>query len=880
MGEVYRATDSKLGREVAIKVLPGEWAQDPGRLARFEREAKLLASLNHTNIAQVYGFESASPPGGPAVHFIAMELVEGEDLAERLERGPIPVEEALPFARQIAEALEEAHEKGIIHRDLKPANVKVTPDGRVKVLDFGLAKAWRGDGPSVTSSAGLSQSPTLAQTGTAAGLILGTAAYMSPEQARGRTVDKRSDVWAFGVVLYEMLAGRRLFEGETVSDVLASVLKSEPEWAALPAATPQRLRHLLARCLERDPKRRLRDIGEARLALEPGSTVEPPVAAPVGARGIAPWLAAAAAILAVALLALAFVHFRETSESATRPPLARVTIALPPADQVDHKATPALALSPDGTKLAYVGRHENATRQLFLRVMDGAEAKAIAGTEGAYVPFFSPDGQWIGFFSQGKLKKVPADGGAAQVLCDAPSGLGADWAADDTIYFMPFNTSGVWKIAASGGTPQEVTQLDRSKGEVSHRWPQLLPGGVAVLFTVWTGPGWDEKSLQMQVLRTGERRVLAQGASTGRYVISGHLVYNRDGVQTLMALPFDVVRLRVVGGPAVALAEQVWEGGAEGAQYAVSSAGTMAYVASHPARYERRMVWVDRTGKVEALPATPRPYYDPRISPDGRRFVVSSEEAAERVWTFDFARPILTALTGPGSSQAPLWTPDGKRVIYRATRMGSRNIAWKAADGSGEEQRLTTSHNMQTPVSVSPNGKLLAYSEIDPREGNDIWLVALDGGQPVPFLRTRAGEENPHFSPDGRWLAYVSDESGRFEVYVQPFPGPGGKWMISTDGGTEPVWARDGRELFYRSGDKLMAVTIAGEPAFVAGLPRALFEGAFEPTGTGTSGFDVSPDGRRFLMIQPTAPERPVTQVNVVINWFEELRQRVPVSRP
>jgi serine/threonine-protein kinase len=425
-----------------------------------------------------------------------------------------------------------------------------------------------------------------------------------------------------------------------------------------------------------------------------------------------------------------------------------------------------------------------------------------------------------------------------------------------------------------------VTKVDRSKGEVSHRWPQLLPGGAAVLFTVWTGPGWDEKSLQMQVLKTGERRVLAQGASTGRYVTSGHLVYNRDGVQTLMALPFDVERLQVMGGPAVALAEQVWEGGAEGAQYAVSSAGTMAYVASHPARYERGMVWVDRTGKVEPLPAMPRPYYDPRISPDGRQFAVSSEEAAERVWTFDFARPILTALSGPGSSQAPVWTPDGKRVIYRATRMGSRNIAWKAADGSGEEQRLTTNNNMQTPVSVSPDGKLLAYTELDPTGGNDIWLVALAGGKPVPFLRTRASEDNPHFSPDGRWLAYVSDESGRSEVYVQPFPGPGGKWMISTGGGTEPVWARAGRELFYRSGDKLMAVTIVTQPAFVAGLPRVLFEGTFEPTGTGTSGFDVSPDGRRFLMIQPTAPERPATQVNVVINWFEELRQRVPVGRP
>jgi serine/threonine-protein kinase len=620
----------------------------------------------------------------------------------------------------------------------------------------------------------------------------------------------------------------------------------------------------------------LQAIGDRRLLLDdltlPGVPATPSRVTPIAV--------GAAAILALALVALGLVHFRETAAAVTRSPLARVTIALPPGDQVDHRGTPAVAISPDGTRLAYVGVHANAT-QLFLRVMDGTEAKAIAGTEGASVPFFSPDGQWIGFFAQGKLKKVPAEGGAAQVLCDAPSGMGGDWAPDDTIYFMPFNTSGMWKVPASGGTPREVTRLDRSKGEVSYRWPQILPGGEAVLFTVWTGPGWDEKSLQLHVLKTGERRVLAQGASTGRYVPSGHLVYNRDGVQTLMALPFDVERLQVTGGPAVTLGEQVWEGGAEGAQYAASTSGTLAYVASHPARYERRMVWVDRTGTVEPLTAMPRPYYDPRISPDGRRFAVSSEEGNERVWTFDFARPILTALTQSGSSQSPAWTPDGSRVIYRATRMGFRNIFWKASDGSGEEERLTTGNNLHTPVSVSPDGTYLAYTDVDPATGSDIWLIALDGqSKPEPFLKTRSSESNAHFSPDGHRLAYQSNESGRSEIYVQPFPGPGSKWMISTDGGTEPVWSRDGRELFYRRGDKLMAVAIATQPTFVAGLPRMLFEGAFEPTGTGTSGYDVSLDSRRFLMIQPTAPELPVTQVNVVINWFEELRQRVPAGQP
>jgi eukaryotic-like serine/threonine-protein kinase len=469
----------------------------------------------------------------------------------------------------------------------------------------------------------------------------------------------------------------------------------------------------------------------------------------------------------------------------------------------------------------------------------------------------------------------------AQILCDAPNGLGANWGTDDTIYFVPFNTTGVWRVAASGGAPQEVTKLDRSKNEVSHRWPQVLPGGKAVVFTVWVGPGWDERSLQLQVLDTGERRVLAQGASSGRYVTSGHLVYNRDGAQKLMAMPFDVESLRVTGGPAVGLNEQVWEGGAEGAQFAVSTAGTLAYVPSYPARYERRLVWVDRSGKVEALAAPLRPYYDPRISPDGRQVAVSSEEGTERVWTFDFARSTLTALTtADSSSQAPMWTPDGARIVYRGTRKGFRNLFWKAADGSGEEQSLTTSENMKTPVSISPDGKSLAFTEVDRATGNDIWLLSLDGDHEArAILKTGSSEGSPEFSRDGKWLAYNSNETGRPEIYVQPFPGPGGKSTISTDGGVEPVWSRDGRELFYRNGDKLMAVAISTTPVFSAGVPRLLFEGRYEPTGTGTGGYDVSVDGRRFLMIQPTEPEQPATQVSVVINWFEELRRLVPVAR-
>jgi serine/threonine-protein kinase len=707
---------------------------------------------------------------------------------------------------------------------------------------------------------------------------------MSPEQVLGAPVDRRSDIFAIGVVLYEMIAGRRAFARETVPETMTAILREDvPDFHSSGSHISLPLEQVIRRCLDKEPSRRFQSTQDLAFALSTVGTAS--TSSAVAALRSAPsshrpylWVALA---LAIALLALSVVHFREPVRAAATSPVARVAITLPPGNEMAHRFWPALALSPDGSRLAYTALLGNAAPQLFLRVMDRTTAKAIAGTEGAHSPFFSPDGQWIGFFAQGKLKKVPADGGAAQVLCDAPGGMGGDWTADDTIYFVPSNTNGVWRIAASGGTPQEVTRLDRSKGEVSHRWPQALPGGKAVVFTVWVGPGWDEKSLQMHVLGTGERRVLAQGASSGRYVASGHLVYNRDGAQNLMALPFDLARLQVTGGPAVTLVEQVWEGGAEGAQFAVSDAGTMAYVSSHPHRYERRLVWIDRQGKVEPTSAPPRPYYDPRISPDGQQVAVSSEESTERIWTYNFARATLTALTSAGvSSQSPVWMPAGARLVYRGTRSGFRNLFWKAADGSDEEERLTTAENLHTPVSVSPDGKRVAYTDTDRATGSDIWMVLLDGNRtPEPFLKTSASEANGHFSSDGQWLAYVSDVSGRSEVYVQPFPGPGGKWTISTEGGDEPVWSRDGRELFYRNGNVLMAVPITLQPTFAAGVPRPLFRNAFEPSGTNSSGYDVSPDGRRFLVIQPTEPEQPATQVSVVINWFEELRRLVPTAR-
>jgi eukaryotic-like serine/threonine-protein kinase len=869
MGEVYRARDLTLGRDVALKVLPHAFALDRDRTARFAREAHVLASLNHPNIAAIYGFADSA---------LALELVEGPTLADRIAPGPLPVDEAMAIARQIALALGAAHEQGIVHRDLKPANIVVRPDGTVKVLDFGLAKAIDAAAGTIDAS----QSPTITSPAvmTREGIVFGSAAYMSPEQARGKPVDHRADIWAFGVVLFETLTGTRPFRGETVSDTLAAVLKSEPSWDTLPPSTPATLRRVLRACLQKDPKARLQAIGDWQFLLEEAS--QPAVPARRRWVTIAATLAAAIGGLA---LGVTVVYLRGPAAPAVRSSVVRLTATLPPGVEVDHRVTPALALSPDGTRLVYVGRRAGAAAQLFLRSLEGSAATSISGTDGAQNPFFSPNGDWIGFFAQGKLKKVSTTGGASQTLCDAPSGQGGHWAADDTIYFVPFNTSGVWKVPAAGGAPQEVTTVDRSKGEVSHRWPQMLPGGTALLFTVWLGPGWEEKSLQLQVMDTGERRMLTRGASTGRYLSTGHLVYNREGIQALMALPFDLATLRLTDGQAVELAERVWEGGAEGAQYAVSDAGTVAYVLSYPRRYERRLVWVDRSGKSEVLPAPSRPYYDPRISPDGSRLAVSAEEETERIWIYDFARPTLTALTtADSSSQSPAWTPDGTHVVYRGTRQGARNLYRKSADGSGDEERLTTSDNLQTPTALSPDGQHLAFVEVDRTTGQDALILSLDGSRRTvtPFLQTRATEVTGRFSPNGRWLAYTSNESGRDEIYVRPFPGTGGTAQVSTAGGGEPVWSRDGRELFYRSGEAVMAVPVSTEAAFAAGLPRRLFADHYERTGTGSGGYDVSLDGRRFLMIEPAEPELPVAQISVVLGWFDEVRQRIrqgPQSR-
>jgi serine/threonine protein kinase/Tol biopolymer transport system component len=867
MGQVYRAKDHKLGRDVAIKVLPEEFARDPDRVARFQREAKLLASLNHPNIAAIYGLEES---GGTS--FLVLELIEGETIESQLQRGPIPVEESIRLALQIVEALGAAHGKGVIHRDLKPANIKVTPDGKVKVLDFGLAKALSEEIQSSNSS----QSPTITEAMTRPGVILGTAAYMSPEQAKGKAVDKRADIWAFGCVFYECLTGKKLFEGETVTETLAAVLTRAPEWEKVPA----KMRPLLRRCLEKDLNRRFHDAADVRIEIEDAKTeILSPRETPAGpyvTRRRAQLLSTLTLVLGAAITALAFWYLKPPPSQAP----AHLSIALPIGDSLYEGKLP-LAFSPDGNRIAFVSGR-GVLPHLFLRTLDNPEAHLIPGTDGAVGPFFSPDGQWVGFFAQGKLMKVSVHGGALVAICASGPSAGASWGADNTIIFSPSASSSLLRVSADGGTPETFTTLDASKGEISHRYPQFLPGGKAVLFSVFTGMGWDDQHIVLQVLKTDERRTLVRGGHTGRIVPAGYLVYYRAG--SLLALPFDLARQEVTSTTPVTIVEGIKESGAVAGEYSFSDTGSLAYIPASPRQFERRLVWVDRNGKIEPLAAPPRNYEEPALSPDGRQIAVPIHSNTIDLWIYDLERGSLTRLSSEGSSQSPVWTPDGKRIAYQATRGGFRNIFWRAADGTGAEEQLTVGKNLQTPVSWSPDGRDLAFEEINPATGNDIFILHLadtaskdaisrDNPKPRRFVEAPIAA-SPVFSPDGRCLAYASDQSGTFEVYIQPFSGPGRAWQVSTDGGGAPIrWTANGRELFYRLGDKIMAVDIQTETAFTMGKPKLLFENTLEL-------FGMAPDGRRFLVIQPVDPEPAVTQIHVVLNWFEELKQKVLLKKP
>jgi len=890
MGEVYRASDTKLHRDVAIKVLPEVFASDPERMVRFSREAQVLASLNHPNIAAIHGLEEAD--GRRA---LVMELVEGETLAERLARGALPLEEALGIARQIAEALEEAHERGIIHRDLKPANVKVTPAGIVKLLDFGLAKALEGEpGSSVVRD--FSQSPTLAGMGTQAGMILGTAAYMSPEQARGQKADRRSDVWSFGVVLYELLTGKQAFAGETVSDVLASVLKADPEWSALPPELPAAAGQLVRRCLVRDPKQRLQSIGDARIAVAeslarpggPGATVELSAPAePARGRRLLPWT-----LFAVTLAALlASLGLRTLRPAAPASPL-RLAVAI--SDRpLDLSLGASTELSPDGTRLAYVVGDDNA-RSLMVRGLDRLDAVQLAAGTGTvnipYHPFFSPDGEWIGFVTPSELRKIPATGGTAQTVCKVERSRGASWSPDGTIVIAPSPGSGLVRVPSAGGEAKPLTTLDKAKNEVTHRWPQVLPGGKAVLFTSHTkSRDFNEAALEVVMVASGERKLVHSGGSYGRYVPSGHLVYVNQ--TTMFAVPFDLKRLAVTGSPVPILQDLATSIPDGGGQFSFSGSGRLVYVTAENTVSTYPAVWVDRKGVATPLLAEPGSYANPRLSPDGRRLALTVlRDDNWDVWVYDLERGVPSRLTFDDAAETEqIWSPDGRELVFSSDKGGFDNLYRKRSDGSGEAERLTTSDSAQWASSWSRDGHV-AITASNTGAGFDLQVMRLAGERKAEmFLSTPFREADAAFSPDGHWLAYESNESGRLEVYVRPFPPGGGRWQVSDGGGAYPRWARSGRELFYRTDTGIMSAPVeAVGDTLRVGKPSVVFQGAFRggTTGLGVGGYsfadyDVAPDGRRFVMFPagsgPGRTEHP--HVMLVTGWFEELVKQLPPGR-
>ncbi len=868
MGEVYRARDAKLNRDVAIKVLPEAVADDAERLARFQREAQVLASLNHPHIAAIYGLEKSGN-----VEALVLELVAGETLAERIAAGPMPVDEALAIARQIADALEAAHEKGIVHRDLKPANVKVTPDGQVKVLDFGLAKAL--DPVGGTSSPDATRSPTITAAATQAGVILGTAAYMSPEQARGRPADKRSDIWAFGCVLWEMLTAKRLFQGETVSDTLAAVLRADIDWGPLPAATPPPIRRLLERCLERDPKRRLRDVGEARIAMEeaPASLIgaRPEAAAGVASVSAGRGRIGASVLAGVALGAALFAgiaalrHRRSAGDS-----VVRLNVVLPKGQAILVEDLPNLALSKDGARVAYVAKSESGASALYLRSMGAFDARELPETEGATAPFFSPDGQWLGYFVGGRVQKMSVSGGPPQPVCDTPvAGLGsAAWADDGSILFPSTNGS-LMRAAASGGKCEEIVKPDAKRGDLLE--PESLPGGKGILFASLGGFQASQAHIDVLDLATGKSQVIISQGTNPRYVDPGFIVFGRSGA--ILAAPFDPHGLKLLGQP-VPVVEGVMPDSASGIeQFAVSRSGVLAYVAGQRTAVKRRIVMVDRKGVSTTVTADAGAYEDLALSPDGREIAMTVEGASWNIWVYHLDRGTLTRLTFENDNRDPLWTPDGKRVVYTSLRNGLYGLYWRPADGSGQEELLLNNKNWQFANSWSADGRFLSFGEQDPKTGQDIWILPVGGDRkPYPFVNSSFREWFGEFSRDGRWIAYQSNESGRSEIYLRPFPGPGGKWQVSTAGGARPEWSRDGKELFFFESDRLMRVTVDTGPALAVGRPEILF-----PCNCFDSGryYEVTPDDKHFLLIQNTQPVSPVTEIHLVLGWGGELERQM-----
>lgn len=892
MGEVYRACDTKLDRDVAIKVLPELLAADPERIARFEREAKTLASLNHPHIAAIYGFEEAT-----GIRALVMELVEGPTLADRLTQGPIPIDDAVSIATQIADALEAAHEQGIIHRDLKPANIKIRADGTVKVLDFGLAKLAAPDAKGSGATAGVSQSPTITSPAmmTGVGMILGTAAYMSPEQAKGRAADKRSDIWAFGLVLYEMLTGQRAFKGDDLSDTLAAVLRQDIDWTAIPASTPVSVRRLMARCLDRDVWRRLRDIGEARIVLDDpavltmGDAGGVPAFAPAEPlwRRAIPVVLSAIAASALAGTAVWYLSLRPSMPLG----VTRFPLTLPEGQPFSAIGglRHLIAMSPDGAQVVYA-----APSRLYLRSMSQLDVKAIQGTEGyksVTEPVFSPDGRSVAFFALADqtLKRVAVMGGAAVTICPADDPFGISWGPDSIVFGQ--GSKGIMRVSPNGGTADVLVRV--KNGEEAHG-PQLLPGGQYVLFTLATGTTrdrWDKARIVVQSLKSGEQTPLIEGGSDARYVPTGHIVYALGG--SLYAVAFDLQRLQVTSGP-VPIVEGVRRapaGVTGAAHFSFSSTGSLIYVPGPVSASSAllEIALIDRKGGVEPLKLLPGPYLMPRVSPDGTRIAFGTDEGKEAiVWIYDLSGTTSSRrLTFGGNNRFPIWSADGKRVAFQSDRDGDLAIFSQRADGIGTAERLTKPDQGEShvPESWSPKGDRFLYSVT---KGSDVslWTFSLQDGRATPFGAVHSSSPTGAvFSPDGRWVAYTSTERDTTTIYVQPFPATGAKYQLFAKGSDRPhmaVWSPDGKELFYDPrpfGFEAVSVTI--EPTFAFGNARAVPQ----PFQLGPSSerrpYDITPGGK-FVGLLPAGQKvfyTPIApQIQVVLNWTEELKAKVPAG--
>ncbi len=861
MGQVYRARDSRLNRTVAIKVLSSPAAASPELRERFEREARAVGSLNHPHICTLHDLGQQD-----GVDYLVMEYLEGETLAARLRRGSLPIEQVLRCAIEIADGLSQAHRCAVVHRDLKPGNVMLTRSAGVKILDFGLAKL-RAPGPE--TEAGLSSVPTESRSLTDAGVLLGTAPYMAPEQLEGREVDSRTDIFAFGAVVYEMVTGRRAFEGESAASVIAAILSSEPSpLSSHQPLVPRALDRVVQKCLAKSPEDRwqtARDLKDELLWIQ--KEVSLPLA-PVRRKSVKRWMLLAAAVVAAIGTSLALWSLLRSKVAP--PSVVRAVIPMPAG--LLYPIDTGMALSPDGTRLVFGALGAGDPGRLYLRVMSETEAKPIPGTEEGRMPFFSPRGDWLAFFAFGRLKKVSLGGGAPVALCDAPNPFGGTWGPDDTIVFNARNYGGLMRVSAGGGPCEVFTTPDREKSEKSHSFPDFLPDGKTVIFSMGSAAkrSLDEQTIEALSLETGKRKVLVEGGMSALWSPSGHLVYHRG--DSLVAVPFDPERLVVTGPPVTGLEGVSPLSGFFGVRrnFTLSRNGALAFVPFRN-RTLPRLVFVDREGKSEPISEVRREFFGVRLSPDGKRLAVSVTAWNGEIWLYDFSRDAWTVLTSDWDNFEPIWTPDGAQVTFMSNREGPLNLFSMPADGSGQLERLTTSERDQTPFSWSPDGRFLAFGE------GGIWILPREGDRKPKLLLSSAG--GARFSPDGRWLAYVSWESNIPDVYVRPFPGPGPRWQISTRGGWVPRWSGDGREIFYVDSSEeipsMMVVEIATAGGFRAGKPRALFERRFSPAD-----YDVTRDGRRFVMVEhePISDDSMAGELGLVLNWGEELKRLVPTT--